>query len=133
MTNVSNRGVLLRFEDIQMRGRQYKAHLGLARQDVFGNSFPPARKPMKAFSRWRMFVGRDGPEQVTFLARGGEGVSNSADDCWVEQLLQVEVAIHFAAHTVGHAVDDLRAVLRGIDVHAERTLAEGHVHDSDNL
>jgi hypothetical protein len=39
---------------------------------------------MKAFSRWRMFVGRHGLGQATFLARGGEGVPHSADDCWVE-------------------------------------------------
>ena len=37
----------------------------------------------------------------------------------MEELFQVDIAIHFAAHTVGHAVDDLRAVLRGIDMDAE--------------
>ena len=46
-----------------------------------------------------------------------------------QQVVQADVAEHLPAHTVGHAVDDLGAVLRRVDVDPEGTLAEGGVDD----
>ena len=46
-----------------------------------------------------------------------------------QQILEADAAEQLRPHAVGHAVDDLRTVLRGIDVGAERTLAVRQVHD----
>src|ERR1700679_1625211 len=51
---------------------------------------------------------------------------------WSQQIRQTNVAIHFRPNAISHSVDDLRAVLRGIDVHTERTFTKGHVHHVDN-
>jgi hypothetical protein len=51
----------------------------------------------------------------------------------VEKVFQTDVAIHLAPHPIGDIVDDLRTVLRWIDVDPERALAERQIDDPDNL
>jgi hypothetical protein len=51
----------------------------------------------------------------------------------VWKLFQTNVAIHLAPHAIGNTVDDLRTVLRRIDVDPERALAERKVDDPDDL
>ena len=49
-----------------------------------------------------------------------------------EQIFDTDAAEHFRADTVGDAVDNFGAVLRRIDVRAERPLAEGHADHADD-
>jgi hypothetical protein len=51
----------------------------------------------------------------------------------VEKVFQTNVAIHLAPHAIGNAVDDLRAVLRRIDVNPERSLAKRKIDNADDL
>jgi hypothetical protein len=49
-------------------------------------------------------------------------------------IFQADAPEHLRPNTVGHAVDNLAAILRRIDVRTERPLAEGHVdHFDDRL
>ncbi len=51
-----------------------------------------------------------------------------------EQIRDTDAPEHFCADAVGDAVDDFRAVLRRIDMHAERPLAERHAdHPNDRF
>jgi Caspase domain len=58
--------------------------------------------------------------------------TRSGVDSWRQQILEADIAIDLAAHAVGHDVDDLSAVLRRINVGAERPLAERRIHDPDD-
>ena len=49
-----------------------------------------------------------------------------------QQVRETDVAVHFGANTICYSVYDLRAILGGIDVHTERTLTEGQIHDTDD-
>ena len=49
-----------------------------------------------------------------------------------EQVRDAHAAEHFRADAVGYAVDDFRAVLRWIDMGAERPLAEGRIDHLDD-
>ena len=51
----------------------------------------------------------------------------------MKQVFQIDVAIHLAAHAIGDCIDDLRAVLRRIDVDPERALAERKIDDAGDL
>jgi hypothetical protein len=51
----------------------------------------------------------------------------------VKKIFQIDVAIHLAAHAIGDTVDDLRAVLRRIDVNPERALAKWKIDNADDL
>src|ERR1700735_3159688 len=53
-------------------------------------------------------------------------------DNWSQQIRQTDVAVHFTTNSICYSVDDLRTVLRGIDVHTEWPLTEGHVHHVDD-
>src|SRR6202035_958963 len=59
--------------------------------------------------------------------------ANSDHDRWVKKIFQSDIAIHLAPHPIGDAVDDLRAVLRRIDVNPERALAERKIDDPYDL
>jgi hypothetical protein len=48
----------------------------------------------------------------------------------MQQILQPDAPEHLGADSIGDAVNDFRAVLRGIDVDAERALADGRVDDA---
>src|SRR3979490_432991 len=56
----------------------------------------------------------------------------SAVDARLQQILDADAPEQFGADTVGDAVDDLGAILRRIDMDAERSLAERHVDDPDD-
>ena len=50
----------------------------------------------------------------------------------MQQILKTNTTEHLCAHTIGDTVDDLRTIFGGIDMCAERALAERHidnVHD----
>jgi hypothetical protein len=49
-----------------------------------------------------------------------------------EQICNADTAEHFGADAIGDAVDDFRAVLRGIDMGTEWPLAEGHADHPDD-
>jgi len=49
-----------------------------------------------------------------------------------QQVRQTDVAVHFGANTICYSVYDLRTILRGIDVHSERTLTQGQIHHTDD-
>ena len=51
----------------------------------------------------------------------------------MEKVFQTNVAIHLAPHAIGDTVDDLRAVLRRIDVNPERALAKRKIDNADDL
>lgn len=51
----------------------------------------------------------------------------------MEQFLQSDIAVQFAPHAVGHAIDDLGTILRGIDMDPERTPSEGGVHHTNDF
>src|ERR1700728_3719770 len=49
-----------------------------------------------------------------------------------QQIRQTNVAVHFGANTICYSVYDLRTILRGINVHPERTFTEGQIHHTDD-
>ena len=50
----------------------------------------------------------------------------------LQEVRQANIAEHFGPDTVGDAVDDLGAILRRVDMDAERPGAEGPVDDIDD-
>src|SRR4051794_27614553 len=66
------------------------------------------------------------------LAAGGVGARLADPGPRRENVRQTDPAKEFRANTVGDGVDDLAAVLRRINVRAERTFAERQADDADD-
>src|ERR1700692_4906707 len=56
---------------------------------------------------------------------------NSDGDRWVKKIFESNVAIHLAPHPIGDTVDDLRPILRRVNVDPEGALAKGKIDDPD--
>jgi hypothetical protein len=50
----------------------------------------------------------------------------------VEKVVKADIAKHLAAHSISHAVDDLGAILRRIDMDPERARSKWRIDDRDN-
>jgi hypothetical protein len=64
---------------------------------------------------------------MSFHAPGRSGY-----DARRKQIIESNAAEHFGSDAIGDTVDNLRAVLRRIDVRAKRPLAMGHADDPDD-
>jgi hypothetical protein len=50
-------------------------------------------------------------------------------DSGSEQIRKAEVVVHFGPHAICDSIDNLGAILRGIDMNPEWTLSEGQIDD----
>lgn len=50
----------------------------------------------------------------------------------MQQITQIHIAKKFGPHAVGNTIDHFRSVVRWINMHAQRALTKGRIHNLDD-